>query len=180
VNAAAWAVLGAAALAAASVVVYALRVGITPTPSSRAAREKILSLLPEDARGTVLELGCGWGGLAVALARRFPEARIRAYELSPVPWLVSWLRARLGRHGNLEVRRRDFLREPLGDADAAVAYLYVGGMAKLGPKLARELRPGTPVVSHVFAIPGWEAEKEVGLEDVWRSRVRLYMAPGAS
>ena len=170
--------LALAALAAGSIVVESLRLGITPTPGSRRARRAILDLLPGDLAGVVVEAGCGWGGLAIALARRVPSARVVAYERSPVPWLVSRLRVRLARVPNLEVRRRDFFRESFAGVDAVVAYLYTGAMTRLGPKLAAELRPGTPVVSHVFRIPGWTPEREVVLPDVWRGRVILYRSPG--
>ena len=90
------AVLALTATAAVLIVVYSLRVGITPMPSSGAARRRIVELVPADLEGTILELGSGWGGLAVALARRFPAAQVVAYELSPVPWIVARIRAAIG------------------------------------------------------------------------------------
>ena len=171
------AVLVLTAIAAVLIVVYSLRVGITPMPSSSAARRRILELLPGDLDGTILELGAGWGGLAVALARHCPAAHILAYELSPVPWLVARLRAAVGRRRNLTVRRRDFLRDSLAGADAVVCYLYPGAMLALAEKLPRELRPGTPVVTHAFRMPGWTPEREVAVPELWRSATYLYRSP---
>jgi hypothetical protein len=165
------------AAAAVLIVAYSLRVGITPMPSSGAARQRILELIPADLGGTILELGAGWGGLAVALSRCFPAAQIVAYELSPVPWLVARLRVAVGRHRNLSVRRCDFLRVSLAEADAVVCYLYPGAMEALAKKLSQELRPGTPVVTHAFRLPGWTPEREVAVPELWRSTTFLYRSP---
>ncbi len=168
------AVLILAGITTALILGYSFRLGIPPTPTSRYARRKILELLPDQIEGTILELGAGWGGLAVVLARAYPAARIVAYEASPIPWIVARLRACLGRHGNLEVRRRNFLRESLSGGDAVVCYLFRGIMEPLGAKLAKELRPGTPVVTHAFRIPNWEPEREETVPEIWRGVTYLY------
>jgi len=169
-----------AAAAAASIVIDTIRLGIGPTPTSRAARRTMLALLPAEIEGPILELGAGFGGLAVALARARPDDRIRAFEASTVPWLVAWLRARLGRRRNLRVLRSDFRREPLGDAGAVVCYLFPGAMTALAARLPAELRPGTPVASYAFRVPGWTAEREEAVPGIWRSTAFLYRSPPAT
>jgi hypothetical protein len=44
-------------------------------------------------------------------------------------------------------------------------YLLPESNGLLRPKLEKELRPGTLVVSHNYTIPGWEA-KEIGSEKI--------------
>ena len=61
------------ALGALSVIVYTLRYGISPMPTSPRVRRVLLGLLPEDPGGPVAELGAGWGTLAFPLARRWPD-----------------------------------------------------------------------------------------------------------
>ncbi len=170
-------VLALVGLATVLIVGYSIRLGITPTPTSRSARRQILEFLPDRIDGTILELGAGWGGLAVALARAHPEARIVAYELSPVPWLFFRIRVRVGRHRNIVVRRRNFLHASLSGGDAVVCYLFRGVMETLGTKLAAELRPGTPVVTHAFRVPGWEPVREEAVSEIWRGTTTLYRAP---
>jgi len=169
-----YAVLILAGIATALIVGYGFRLGIPPTPTSFPARRKILALLPERIQGTILELGAGWGGLAFVLARAHPESTVIAYELSPVPWLVAKLRARLGGHRNVEVRRRNFLRVSLAEGDAVVCYLFRGIMEPLGEKLRSELRPGTPVVTHAFRFPAWVAEREEAVPEIWRGVTYRY------
>jgi hypothetical protein len=167
------------ALAALSIIVSTLRLGISPMPTSRRVRRAMLAMVPADVRGEVHELGCGWGGLAVSLARHCPKARVIAWEASLVPWLVSWLRGRGVE--NLQVRRGDFLRADLSRAEVLVCYLFTGGMRALAEKLARE-RGGTPVclVSNTFSVHGWTPVDTVTVEDAWRTRVYRYTQVPAS
>ena len=168
------ALLVVVALAATSIVVSTLRLGISPLPSSRRATRALLALLPADVRGTIVELGSGWGGLAIALARARPAARVIGYERSPVPWLVSRVRRALGRVRNLELRRRDFRREDLRGAATVVAYLFPRAMTALAERLPRELAGDAIVLSHTFRMPGWTPEVETALDDAYRTAVFRY------
>ncbi|HSH69934.1 MAG TPA: hypothetical protein VK997_08455 [Deferrisomatales bacterium] len=143
------------------VVAYTLATGVSPMPTGRAARAALLGELPADPGGTVFELGAGWGGLAAALARRYPTRPVVGYELSPVPWLFAALGRWCAGPANLTLRRADFLRADLSPAGLIVCYLCPAGMARLRPKLEAELRPGSVVVSHFFALPGWRPEQPV-------------------
>ena len=116
--------------AAVSVVVYSLWVGITPLPSTRLARRKLLEAIP-DGRGTIYELGSGWGGLALAIADRFPERPVIGFELSPLPWSISRVRLALRPRPNLSLRRADFRAVSLGGAEVVVCYLFPAGMRYL-------------------------------------------------
>jgi len=126
------------------------------------------------APAVVYELGAGWGGLALALARRFPGARVVAVEASPLPWMVCRLRAALSGPDNLEVRLGDALKAELADADLAVCFLCPPAMAKLAPRLDEVLRPGAHVLSNSFALPGWTPAREARVDDLHRSAVYLY------
>jgi hypothetical protein len=132
----------------------------------------VLALLPPTLEGQVHELGAGWGTLAVPLARRLPGAKVVAWERSLVPFAVLWLRARGVR--NLEVRRADFFSADFTGARAVVCYLFTGAMERLGPRLRAELPAGAVVVSHTFALRGWEPEATERLDDLFRTPVYRY------
>ncbi len=166
--------LFAALAAIALIFIYALRTGMPPTPTSPRVRAAMLDMLPDALNGTIVELGSGWGGLAVALARRFPDCRVVGYELSPLPWLVSRLRLMAAPAPNLRLHRADFRRAPLGDATVVVCYLFPAAMTKLRPKLDAELRPGTLVLSNTFAMPGWQPLATQTADDLYRSTIYLY------
>lgn len=161
-----------------SIVFHTVRTGISPMPSSRRVRQQLLSLVPPDLEGPVLELGAGWGTLAFALADHCPRAQVHAYELSPLPYAFCRLRQRLRPRPNLRVLRADFFTVSFAGASAVVCYLYPGAMLRLAPKLAAELAPGTPILSHTFALRGWTPTRTLVTADLYRTRVYRYAAPG--
>jgi predicted O-methyltransferase YrrM len=178
------ALIAAVLAAALSIGYWTWRTGISPMPTLPAARRTLLAALPPPAAiaGTVYELGAGWGTLALPLARRYPAARVVALELSPLPWAVCRLRARLAGVRNLVVRRADFLRVlprgvTLGDAALLVCYLDPGNMARLRPKLEAELTDGAVVVSSTFAVPGWQPAAMHTAPHLHRTPVYVYRWP---
>ena len=174
-----WIALALVFLAGASLVYFTFRTGISPVPSNRLQREAILAAAGETA-GPIYELGAGWGSLAFALADRLPNAQVTAFELSWVPFAVMRLRQALRPRKNLTLRRSDFLREPLGQAQLLVCYLFRGGMEALKSKLEREPMPGARLVTHTFSVHGWKAESEQTLADLFRTHVYVYRLTGPS
>jgi hypothetical protein len=160
-----------------SIVVHTLRTGISPMPTSGKVRRQLLTLVPADLEGPLLELGSGWGTLAFALADHCPRARVVAFELSPLPYAFSWLRQRLAPRPNLQLVRQDFLRASFSGASAVVCYLFPGAMTRLAPKLAGELAPGTLVFSHTFALRGWKPLRTRVVDDLYRTPVYVYEVP---
>ena len=146
-------------------------------PTSSVARRTLLEHLPPDLEGKVIDLGSGWGNLIMPLAKRYPKAKIVGYENSPLPYTFSNL---LNVQKNLTIHREDFYGVPLDDADCVVCYLHPKGMERLKEKFERELRPGTPVISHTFAIPGWKPEKTIQVDDLHHSRLYFYRSQQAN
>jgi trans-aconitate methyltransferase len=164
----------AAATALLLIVVYTVITGLTPVPTSRAARSALLAVLPPESSGTIVELGSGWGGLGLALAERYPVCRVYGYELSPLPWLISRVRQALARRPNLALRRQDFFQVSLAHASLAICFLFPGGMERLKSKVQAELAPGALVVSNTHPIPGWEPAQIVHVRDQYASRIYVY------
>jgi hypothetical protein len=72
------------------------------------------------------------------------------------------------------VYRQDFLKADLSVASIAICYLFPGGMAALAAKLAGEKNAIRYVISHNFALPGYQAEQTIQLDDFYRSPVYRY------
>ena len=143
-------------------------------PSSAKARDAILELLPGDTEGPILELGSGWGGLAFSLAHRCPQASVRGYEISLLPWLFSVLRLRSSAVENLSFHRSDFGRLDLFASKVLVCYLHPGGMKSLAEALGGRLPEGGLLISNTFALPGWKPRQVVELDDRYRTRIYCY------
>ena len=162
---------------------YTIRTGISPVPTTPKVADEIFAAIPPEGlvppapQGTVYELGSGWGGLALALARRFPDRAVVGYELSPLPWLVSRLLSRLRPRANLTLRRADFMAADLSDAALVVCYLYPGAMRRLRGKFEVELPADALVVSTAFLVPGWRPAEVRHAADQYQTPVYLYRMP---
>ncbi len=149
--------------------------GITPTPTSTKVKNKLLQILPTSIDGKIAELGSGWGNLAFALARHFPDCQVEAYEISPTPYLISKILALFWSYPNLQIHCRDFFKIPLHDFSLVVCYLYPDAMKRLKDKFERELSSGAYVLSHTFAIHGWTPFLVEYTNDLYRTPIYLYM-----
>jgi hypothetical protein len=167
------AVLVIAMAVLASIVRTTLRVGISPMPSSRKAWRAMLAAAAIAPEGTIVDLGAGWGTLAIRCARAWPARQVVGYELSWVPWLAATLAKHLLRLHNLELRREDFLKADLSSATVLLCYLFPRGMQALAEKLHRDaVHP--MVISNTFALPTFQAHQTIELQDLYRSRVYVY------
>ena len=160
-----------------SIVFHTLKTGISPMPTSGRVRRALLTLVPAEQEGVVLELGAGWGTLAFALADHCPRAQVVAFELSPLPYAFCRLRQGLAPRPNLRLVRQDFLEASFAEASLVVCYLFPGAMARLGPKLVAELPPGGRIVSSTFALRGWRPLRTVVVDDLYRTPLYLYEVP---
>ena len=167
-------VLAAVGLAILSVVLPTLWTRASPLPTSGAARATLLAMLPLTVDGPVYDLGSGWGGLARALARRYPRSPVIGFEVSPLPWAWSRLRQALRGSANLTFRFGDFHNADLSGAALVVCYQPGPAMEKLKPKLEAELKPGAMVASNTFAPRGWDPAEVRTAPDAHASQVYLY------
>lgn len=153
---------------------YSLVYGITPTPTSSKVKNKIFENLPAEFEGKIIELGSGWGSLAIPLARKYPNCQIVAYEISPLPYFFSKFVAKFLGCKNLLIIRQDFFKVSLGDVALVVCYLYPGAMSRLKEKFEKELPAGAYVLSHTFAVPGWKPLQIEQASDLYHTPIYLY------
>ena len=120
-------------------------------PSGPWVWNEVARLLPQDRPVCAIDIGSGLGGLVLSLARRRPESTFVGIELAPLPWLVSRLRARMEGSGARFVRG-DYEHLDFANYDAVFAYLSPAAMSALWHKAAREMRPGSILLSYEFLI----------------------------
>jgi hypothetical protein len=158
-----------------SITIHTVLNGISPMPSSHAARRIMMDLIKETApKDAIADLGSGWGGLAFCIARAFPGRVVTGYENSPIPFLFAWCLQKLIGPPNLRFKCTNFFAVNMSDVGAVVCYLYPGAMTRLKTKLSEELKPVARVVSNGFAVPGWKPVRVVDVNDFYRTKVYLY------
>ena len=91
-----------------SLVVWSLKNGISPMPTSPKVKSDLFSLLPAEIKGKIYELGSGWGIFVIPLARRFSMCQVIGFETSPIPYWISILWLKIIKISNAVFIRRDF------------------------------------------------------------------------
>jgi SAM-dependent methyltransferase len=171
------AVLAFSVVAAAVTIGVYFRTGVPPLPTSPFVLGPLLVLVERVPRRRVVDLGGGYGTLVLAVAERCPRAEVVGYEISPIPFLISWVRVRLSRLPNVAVRFGDAFAAELDGVDLVLCYLTREPMARLGTKLGRELSAGAELICHTFALPGWEPQETIRAQDLYHTPVYRYIRP---
>ena len=97
----------------------------------------------------IADLGSGDGRILIALAADGAEAH--GYEVNPLLVVSSRRRIRkAGLAGKAIVHWQSFWKADLSPYDAVVVYGFPPIMKRLGRKIARELRPGSTVISNIY------------------------------
>jgi SAM-dependent methyltransferase len=139
--------------------------------------EQMLKLADVKKTDTVYDLGCGDGRIVIMAAEKF-GARGVGVDLNPERIKEANENAR--KAGVAE--RVKFIEGNLFDADIHAAtvvalYLLPDVNLKLRPKLLKDLKPGTRVVSHSFDMGDWKPDKQVQAD---HSTLYLWTIPPAS
>ncbi|WLR51248.1 class I SAM-dependent methyltransferase [Bacillus tianshenii] len=158
-----------------SIVIDAMRNGITPTPSSATAVSAIINYLKRQntTHKTIYDLGSGWGNLVFPIARIFPSASVIGIENALIPYLYCKGRNALARK-HIHFSYKNMYQADLSDTDYIICYIHRRGMEKLKAQFQQQLKPGCIIISHFFTIPGWTPTETIELHDWQRTKIYIY------
>jgi hypothetical protein len=122
-----------------------------------------------------MDLGSGLGGLLTHLARVRPEGFYHGIEVAPLPFLLSWLRIRLGGYHNCQVKWGNLWDCDLVHYDVVFAYLSPVPMDKLWQKARREMRPGSAFISNTFAVIDHPPQQTFTVDDLHKSTLYIWL-----
>jgi SAM-dependent methyltransferase len=134
------------------------------TPTRQNVADAMLRLANVTADDVVYDLGSGDGRIPIIAAQKY-GARGVGIEIDPLLVEQSWRTA-----NEAEVAHRvffkvgDLFEADLSPATIITLYLSTSIMKTLEPKL-RALKPGTRIVSHQFALPRWEPDKKIQVDE---------------
>jgi SAM-dependent methyltransferase len=137
-----------------------------PTPPD--VVEAMLKLGNVGAGDIHYDLGCGDGRIVIAAVQKFGAARGTGYDIDPQ-------RIQEANENAKQAGVTDKVRFILGnlfeadfrDATIVTLYLLPDVNLKLRPKLLKDLKVGTRIVSHQFDMGDWEPDKKIELG--WRT-----------
>jgi len=141
-----------------------------PTPAE--VIEKMLELARVTPKDVLYDLGCGDGRIVVAAAKK----GARAVGIDIDPQRIKEANANAKAENVTEKVRfieNDLFEQNIGEATVVTLYLLPRLNEKLKPKLLKELKPGTRIVSHAFDMGDWKPEEtaQVGGTTVYLWRV---------
>ena len=113
----------------------------------------------------VYDLGSGDGRIVIAAAQKY-GARGVGIEIDPERINEAEANARkAGVSDRVRFVNADLFEADIHEATVVTLYLLESLNVKLRPKLLRELKPGTRVVSHRFRMGDWQPEKSIAVGD---------------
>lgn len=155
-------------------VFYTVKNGISPYPSTRKITKTISQELKHLKPKSLIDLGSGWGHLIFPIATELPNTMVIGIENFPLCFLFCWLRQKIIRHKNLTLVFKNFYNYSLAKHDVILCFLYPGAMVRLKEKFSSELKPGTIVISHTFAIHRWTPIKTINVDDFPKTKIYIY------
>ena len=133
-------------------------------PTPQAVVEAMLEVAQVGKSDTVYDLGCGDGRIPVTAAKKYGAKGV-CFDIDPERIKEANANVAQNNVGQLvKVIHADLFEQDLSGASVVTLYLLPSLNVKLMPKLMRELKPGTRIVSHAFDMGDWKPEKELEVE----------------
>ena len=137
--------------------------------------ERMLQLAEVTRNDVVYDLGSGDGRLVITAAKRY-GARGVGIDIDPALIARSRANARKeGVDGLVEFRQQDALTVDLSPASVVTLYLLSGANLQLRPRLQKQLKPGSRIVSHEFGMGDWVPTRTDTITDQRGTSRLLYL-----
>ena len=133
-----------------------------PTPEQ--VVDAMLKLANVHKGDVVYDMGCGDGRMVVRAAKQYG---VRGVGIDINPERIAEARDNAKQNGvtNLVTfRNEDLFEADIKEASVVTLYLLTSLNIKLRPKLWRDLKPGTRIVSHAFDMGDWAPEKKMEVD----------------
>jgi len=144
-----------------------------PTPHE--VVEQMLKLAKVGPNDVVYDLGCGDGRLVVAAAKQFGARKAVGIDIDPERIEESTRSVKEAGVGDrVAIRQEDLFEADIREASVVTLYLLHSLNMKLRPKLWKDLKPGSRIVSQTFDMGDWKPDQEIEVEG---RRVYLWTVP---
>ena len=143
-------------------------------PTPQVVVDHMLELAQVKPNETVYDLGCGDGRIVIFAAKQY-GARGVGIDLNPVRIDEARANARsAGVTDRVSFEVNDLFDADISGASVVALYLLPEANLRLRDRLLRELKPGTRVVSHSFAMGDWKPDREALVDG---DRIFLWTIP---
>ena len=143
-----------------------------PTPSK--VVEEMLNVAGVTGNDILYDLGSGDGRIVITAAQKFGTQGV-GIDINPKLIQDAFNNAqKAGVTDRVQFIQQDLFKTDLSKASVVTLYLLRSVNLKLRPKLLKELKPGTRIVSHSFDMGDWEPDRVVIVENEARKHVLYY------
>jgi SAM-dependent methyltransferase len=143
-------------------------------PTDNTVVDAMLKLAGVKSSDIVYDLGCGDGRIVVRAAKTYGAHGV-GVDINPARVQEARENAKRNNVENLvRFEQGDLFDADIHDATVVTLYLLPNVNVRLRPKLLKDLRPGTRIVSHSFDMGDWKPEKE---EQVDGATIYLWTVP---
>ena len=119
------------------------------------------------------ELGSGDGRTVIEAAKSYGIKAV-GIEIGHLAFAISNIRVRLsGTSNKVKLIKNDFFKEDISESTVVTFYLTPKLNEMLKPKLKKELKKGTRVVSAAHEIKGWKPVKKIKTGHFWTYFYRI-------
>jgi len=142
-----------------------------PTPNE--VVDRMLEMAKVTAKDVVYDLGCGDGRIVITAAQKY-GCRAVGIDIDPQRIKEANANAKAAKiTDKVKFVEGDLFESDISEASVVTLYLLTRLNEKLKPKLLKDLKPGTRVVSHAFDMGDWAPEQkaQVGGTTVYLWRV---------
>ncbi|HYT77307.1 MAG TPA: class I SAM-dependent methyltransferase [Vicinamibacterales bacterium] len=149
-------------------------------PTPQPVVDAMLKLAGVTAQDVVYDLGCGDGRIPITAAQKY-GARGVGIDIDPKRIEEANENAKAaGVTGKVRFLNQDLFTSDLSEATVVTLYLLPSLNEKLMPRLKKELKPGTRIVSHAFDMGStWPPEKREEVDGksiyLWTIQVSAFL-----
>jgi predicted O-methyltransferase YrrM len=143
-----------------------------PTPNE--VVEQMLAVAKVGKNDVIYDLGSGDGRIVITAAQKFGTRGI-GIDIDPERIQEANANAKAaGVTDRVKFLQQDLFQTDISDATVVTLYLLPKLNVKLRPKLFKELKPGTRIVSHDFDMGEWKPEKVLQVKGPSRTHTVYY------
>ena len=134
-------------------------------PSPQKIVEAMLKLANVHKRDIIYDLGCGDGRIVITAAKQFGASGV-GIDIDPKRIKESLQNAhRAGVTDRIIFRNEDLFEADIHEATVVTLFLWQKVNLKLRPKLLKELKIGTRIVSYCWDMGDWKPDRRIELDN---------------
>jgi len=134
-------------------------------PTDQKIVDAMLKLAKVTKDDTVYDLGCGDGRIVITAAKEFGASGFGIEINRELVKLAGENARQAGVAAKVKFVEADIFKTDFSRATVVLLYLSPGVNLQLRPRLLKQLKPGTRIVSHDFDMGDWKPEQTIKLGD---------------